>query len=246
MPMMTSEDLERIFATFQRNEYTRGAIHRLYRLLQVKAPDILDTEAEWMRNLRGKPSHPVMANTEHFTVGQIAHVSQWAPDKFDRAFVYDLNWLASLTKLTSVNARRLLLAHTCHETGRFVYMQEVGGREYCSRMYDNRADLGNGPGDGYKFRGCGVIQLTGRFNHQRFSEYLDRYGMSDPRVMAEGTDYTANRYPFLCAADWIERNKWKRTLDAGDLEGSTRVLNGGLNGLEDRRRLWQRACAVIF
>lgn len=245
MVAMTPETFERFWAYYNREQHQRGAIARFYRLLQTKAPDLLDENVEWVQTFRNKPRADVILNSKWLSAGQIAYVAQWEQSKFDAEFVSDFNWLVEMCRLTSVNALRLLLAHTCHETARYVYMQEIGGPDYCARMYDNRKDLGNGPGDGYKFRGCGVIQLTGRFNHQRFSEWLDRKRLSDPRVMAEGTDYTANRYPFLCAADWIERTNWKATLDTGDLEASTRQLNGGLNGLEDRRRYWLRACEVI-
>jgi predicted chitinase len=243
--MISAEEFERFFAYYERQEQQRAAVHIAYRVIVDKAPELLNPLGPFVTRYRTRNMPAPSPVPQMITREQVAYVSEWSADKFDSAFMDDLNRLCALAGVSSVNARRLFLAHTCHETGRYRFMQEQGGPAYCARMYDNRPELGNGVGDGYKFRGCGVIQLTGRFNHQRFSLWLDKQKISDRKVMEQGTDYTANRYPFLSAAAWIEENRWIESLNTGDLERSTRVLNGGLNGLEDRRYYYGRAVRAI-
>jgi len=124
-------------------------------------------------------------------------------------------------------------------------MKELGDDDYFTRMYDNRADLGNGPGDGKVFFGGGAIQLTGRYNYQRFSNWLERNGMADDRVMEEGANYVAEQYPFLSAICWIEENNWAAVCESTDVYQVTRVLNGGYNGIDDRLALYKKACDAI-
>ena len=68
--------------------------------------------------------------------------------------------------------------------------------------YEGRSDLGNTqPGDGVKFAGTGYIQVTGRYNHQQFSDHLWSTGRGDPKVMSIGKTYTCDKVPLehLCS-----------------------------------------------
>jgi len=175
---------------------------------------------------------------------QIAQVSGHNEALFDDAFMNDLNRLIRATGMTSLNQRRMLVAQTCHETAGYRYMTEIGDRAYFARMYNNREDLGNGPDDGYRYRGCGVIQLTGKYNFTRFAKWMESNGMRDDRIM-EGTDYVVTKYPFLCAVCWIEENDWASLCDTGDVYAATRRLNGGLNGIEDRIYYYEKSKKYI-
>ena len=154
------------------------------------------------------------------------------PNQFDDKFMNDLNTLIYSTGMIGVQQRRHLVSQAAHETGRYRWMKELGDDDYFTRMYDNRPDLGNGPGDGKIFYGGGCIQLTGRYNYQRFSDWLERNGMRDDTVMQKGAAYVANTYPFLSAVCWIQENGWASVCEGTDIV--TRVLNGGYNGIEDR------------
>jgi len=112
-------------------------------------------------------------------------------------------------------------------------------------MYDNRSDLGNGVGDGYKYRGCGVIQLTGKYNFARFARWMEQNGKRDDKIMSIGTDYVSEKYPFMCAVCWIEENNYAMLCDRGDIYECTRRLNGGYNGINDRIRYYEKAKKVI-
>lgn len=120
------------------------------------------------------------------------------------------------------------IAQTCEETGRYVYMQELGGRYYFAR-YDGRADLGNTePGDGFRFRGRGLLQLTGRAAYTKYGQLLglDLIGAPGLAASTPGNVETA-------AAFWRE-NGLNALADADDLEEVTRRINGGLTGLDVR------------
>lgn len=105
-----------------------------------------------------------------------------------------------------------------------------------NRVYANR--LGNGneaSGDGWRYRGRGPIQITGRSNYAVLSRRLDVDFVNHPDLLFEPC------YGALAAADYWDRRGINAAADADDLERVTRLVNGGLNGLEDRRRWLERA-----
>ena len=109
------------------------------------------------------------------------------------------------------------------------------------KAYEYRSDLGNNQlGDGPRYKGAGYIQLTGRANYQDFCDY-----MGDPRIM-DGVEYVANTYPFTSAGFWWSNNKMNALCDSGaSVEKVTRRVNGGYNGLEDRKYYYARTVEVI-
>lgn len=128
------------------------------------------------------------------------------------------------------------LAQVGHESGSFVYTREIWGPTAAQQRYEGRADLGNiYPGDGSRFRGRGLIQITGRFNYTQASQALGMDLLAHPELL-EGKPLAA-----LSAAWWWSANGCNAIADAGDLTRLTRVINGGTNGLEDRTRRWEVA-----
>jgi putative chitinase len=108
-----------------------------------------------------------------------------------------------------------------------------------NRVYANR--MGNGDeasGDGWKFRGRGALQLTGKSNYQTFSSYLKK-----PEIM-ENPDLVANEYAFESAIFFFDNNKlWSicdKGIDDGTILALTRRINGGTNGLDHRMSLTKR------
>jgi putative chitinase len=102
-----------------------------------------------------------------------------------------------------------------------------------NRVYANR--MGNGDedsGDGYKFRGRGALQLTGKDNYQAFADYLGK-----PEIM-DDPDLVADEYAFESAMFFFERNKLWTICDQGVNDNTilqlTKKVNGGTHGLEDR------------
>lgn len=136
----------------------------------------------------------------------------------------------------------LRAAHWCaqigHESAGLRYMEELASGD----AYEGRRDLGNVvPGDGRRFKGSGPIQLTGRHNFGEFSKWCHRLGLvTNPNEFVEHPDRVRRepRWGFL-AASWywtVARPQLNRLADADDLVGVTRAINGGTNGLADRRQ----------
>ena len=227
-----------LFRYYRKVGHQTAAIGELEKAILEAAPDVFNRDQPWYDIW----SSAVPAKTGDWLITreQISRISGSPGHKFNDAFMEDLNRLVHATGMTSLNQRRMLVAQTCHETGGYKYMTEIGNHAYFSRMYNNRSDLGNGPNDGYRYRGCGVIQLTGRWNFERFARWMERNGMRDDRIM-EGTDYVVTKYPFLCAVCWIEENNWAALCDRGDIYECTRRLNGGYNGINDRIWYYNRA-----
>lgn len=131
------------------------------------------------------------------------------------------------------------LAQAAHETTGFRDMVELGQEAYF-RRYDGRADLGNSqPGDGARFKGRGIFQLTGRANYRRFGARLGLDLEARPEVAAEPPIAVA-----LAGLYWVDRGL-NTFADADDAEAVTRKINGGLNGLPDRLARLTRAKAVL-
>lgn len=102
-------------------------------------------------------------------------------------------------------------------------------------VYANR--MGNGPeasGDGWRYRGRGLLQITGRAQYERCGAAL---GLP----LVEQPDLLAQPEPAVLSAAWFwQVNGLNELADAGDFEAITRRINGGLNGLAERRALWAK------
>jgi predicted chitinase len=109
-----------------------------------------------------------------------------------------------------------------------------------NRVYANR--MGNGPessGDGWRFRGRGLIQLTGRKNYTAFAAWI-----GDDRVL-DDPDLVSAEYAVHSAVFFWDRNDLNRLADRDDIVAVTRRVNGGENGLAHRRELLSKACSLI-
>lgn len=105
--------------------------------------------------------------------------------------------------------------------------EKIGSRVYANRM-------GNGDeasGDGWKFRGRGFIQLTGKENYKAFGDFIKEDLIANP-------DLVATKYPLTSAVYFFDKNKIWDICDKGDTDAIvtlvTMKVNGGKNGLDDR------------
>ena len=137
------------------------------------------------------------------------------------------------------------LAQIGHESGSFRYSTELWGPTPAQSRYEGRKDLGNTqPGDGSKFRGHGLIQTTGRYNHAKTRDALAEFGCPD--FEAEPERLAEPRWAALSAGWYWQSHGCNELADAGNFEAITRKINGGLNGQDDRVRRWEKAKAVLM
>ena len=131
------------------------------------------------------------------------------------------------------------LAQWAHETGGWRWMRELGGPSYFDR-YDGRKDLGNTePGDGYRYRGRGYCMLTGRRNYTYMGNALALPLVEQPD-MAE-LPAIASRI----AGRYWEDKQLNELADEGKFKSITMLINGGLNGFEDRKKKYYMAKRVL-
>ena len=169
-------------------------------------------------------------------------------------------------EITSIPRVAMFLAQTAHESGNYTALKEnlnyqakslsavwpsrfppaiaeeyahnpekIANRAYCNRM-------GNGPeesGDGWKFHGRGLIQLTGRANYEKFAQMTGRE-LDDTVAYCETPDGAVESACFF----WKEENL-NAHADQGDIERVTRIINGGTLGLEDRTNRFNHAMQVL-
>ena len=104
--------------------------------------------------------------------------------------------------------------------------------------------LGNGgpeSGDGWRYRGRGLIQITGRANYEATSKALGLLGsLVDRPELLEQPEFAADS-----AAEWWHRHGCNQLADTGDMAAVTRRVNGGLNGLDDRLKLYAAALTYL-
>jgi len=183
---------------------------------------------------------------------------KWVPWLNMTMLKYDINTL---------QRQAMFLAQLAHESGNFKYVSEnlnysaealrrvfkkyfptddlalMYARQpekIANRVYANR--MGNGEessGDGWKYRGRGLIQLTGKDNYAAFSLKANNNALLEPDLVAE---------PELAAlsAGWFwdtnDLNKWS---DTGDVRAATRKINGGFNGLADREAKYNKLIILL-
>lgn len=125
------------------------------------------------------------------------------------------------------------LAQLGHESGELKYSEEIAS----GRAYEGRKDLGNTrPGDGVRFKGRGLIQNTGRYNYTRYFRYLGQPELLEtPQILAEDPFYAADCAGwFWCHGASVDLN---RVADKDNVTLISKLINGGYNGLSERKRL---------
>lgn len=130
-----------------------------------------------------------------------------------------------------------------HESGGFLYTREIWGPTPAQRGYEGRADLGNTqPGDGKRFMGRGLIQITGRANYAEAGAALGLDLVKFPQLIETDDDIAA-----LTAAWFWSKRGLNALADRGDFLGISIRINGknkttGLpNGWPDRQSRWLTA-----
>lgn len=155
-------------------------------------------------------------------------------------FVPALNTAMNRHGIVGTARAAAFVAQVGHESGQLRYVREIWGPTAQQLGYEGRADLGNTEkGDGYKYRGRGLIQITGRANYAACGEALGLDLVGQPSLL---------EYPQHAAmsAAWFWSTRGLNTLaDQGEFVKITRRINGGLTGQDDRQALYEKAMKVL-
>jgi predicted chitinase len=136
------------------------------------------------------------------------------------------------------------LAQIAHESAELRFMEEIWGPTAQQKKYEPPSAvatrLGNTqPGDGFRYRGRGPIQITGRFNYKKFGDLLGVDLVGNPDLAA------TPQFAFSTAGLFWKMNGLNELADVQDFITITRRINGGLNGLAERQKYYEIAKNVL-
>ena len=168
--------------------------------------------------------------------GELLKIMPYAQSRVD-AFLDPLNAAMLEFFIDTPKREAAFLAQVAHESGELRYVRELAD----GSAYEGRADLGNTePGDGQRFRGRGLIQITGRANYRECGDALN-LSLVDAPALLEIPENACR------SAAWFWHKRGLNELaDADQFKTITKRINGGLNGYPDRVTHWERAKAVLM
>lgn len=147
-------------------------------------------------------------------------------------------------EITTPERQAAFLAQIGHESGELNYVRELAS----GAAYDvgrKAIELGNTPeddGDGERYKGRGLIQITGKYNYEQCSEAL----FGDGQVLLHNPEILEDpKFASLSAAWFWATRGCNELADDGDFRQITKVINGGLNGYGHRQALWETAKQIL-
>lgn len=152
------------------------------------------------------------------------------------SFVSPLNGAMHEFHINSPIRQAAFIAQIAHESGELRYVEEIDS----GSAYEGRKDLGNTqPGDGMKYKGRGLIQITGRNNYLECGKALGVDLVTQPELL-ETNDLACR------SAAWFWSSHGLNDLaDKGDFERITKRINGGYNGLKERQAYYAKALLFL-
>ena len=194
----------------------------------------------WLRHLRG---HPEDRGVSHagVTLAQLLAVVGDRNADHARRHLDGLNLAMTAYGISTPLRRAHFLAQVCHESGGLRWSEELAS----GAAYEGRRDLGNTEaGDGRRFKGRGLIQLTGRSNYRQYAARCRERG--DALDVEAEPERVADPPHAAAVAGWYwDSRRINAPADADDVVAVTKKINGGTNGLDDRKRYLALAKAAL-
>lgn len=142
-------------------------------------------------------------------------------------------------EINTLARQAAFIAQVAHESGGFIYLREIWGPTAAQKGYEGRKDLGNTqPGDGVKFKGRGLIQITGRTNYEITGKALGVDLITHPDML-ESEELACRSAGYFWKIKGLNELADANTQD--NFIKITKKINGGTNGLPDRLAYWEKA-----
>lgn len=165
------------------------------------------------------------------TLDQLRAIMPHAGDRLER-FVQPLNEAMQEFGISTPKQRAAFLAQLAHESAECRYTLEIAS----GHAYEGRQDLGNTePGDGVRYKGRGLIQLTGRRNYATCGKALGLDLIAQPEMLERPREAARSAAWF-----WSSRHL-NQLADTDNFGALTKAINGGFTGLDERLKYWLRA-----
>ena len=181
-----------------------------------------------------------MVPVDSQTMREVAPTFSGAPAASQANIIAEAGAVLAATLESYDITSRLRIAHflgqTCEESAGYRTTEEfASGREY-----EGRQDLGNTQkGDGPRYKGRGLLQLTGRANYADYGKALGVDLVNNPTLAAQPA------LSLKIACEYWKRHDINADCDRDDAQAVTRKVNGGLNGLSDRIAFTQKAKTAV-
>lgn len=258
MSKITLETFKNFFKYYKEEEHQIKAIELLYEELDKSLfNNQLYDDADWIRKYRNQAEEPVVSTPAPqekplewpITKEDMAEIMGCSSSQLPNSLMDDFARCVEIFGMSRIGMC-YFLGQCGHESAGLRYPVEI----HDGSNYEFRSDLGNiYPGDGVKFAGTGWIQVTGRYNHQMFSDYLQKQGDYDPKIMEVGKTYTSEKYPWSISGNWWLNNGMedfcavRQDMTDYQIDEVGARVNGRMrpNGANDRLKYTHRAMKVF-
>lgn len=240
-PLITADSFLNFFKYYKGEPHQVEAVNQLFKDINSK---LLQEDAAWIKTYRKQDEKTNSTSEWPITKEQMAAIMKCSVSSLPDTLMNDFARCCDIFGMNKINIA-YFLGQCGHESAGLRYPVEI----HSGSNYEYRRDLGNvKPRDGVKYAGTGWIQVTGRWNHQAFSNYLEYKGKPDPNVMLLGKTYTSEVYPWTISGHWwltngmIEFCNQRPDVDEVGARVNGRYLP---NGYQDRRDYTARAFKVL-
>lgn len=170
------------------------------------------------------------------TRDELIEIMPYSINRIDQ-YIEPLNECMATYEINTPLRQAAFIAQIAHESAQLRYVEEIAS----GAAYEGRKDLGNTePGDGRKFKGRGLIQITGRSNYKACGDALGVDLISDPEAL-ESPDNACS------SAAWFwDSKRLNESADIGDILRITKKINGGTNGFEERLAYYEKAKLILI
>ena len=241
MSQITERGFRNFFQYFKNEPHQQRAIAALFEALPE---DLKDNNTDWIRIYRKQDKPSNVDKDWPITKVQMGLIMNCSTASIPDSLMDDFAHCCKLYGFDRINIA-YFLGQCAHESAGLRYPMEI----HDGSNYEGRKDLVNiYPGDGVKFAGTGWIQVTGRGHHQAFSDFLQKKGQFDPKIMEVGKTYTSEKYPWSISGFWwMNRGMISHCQKLPGVDDVGSKVNGRYlpNGYEDRRHYSRKSFDVL-